>query len=106
MDTISYEQKNKGALYEHPCLLYEAKKRKGENRKLSTPLRALPSVAMGIATLRGHRMTSSHSSKDPLRPPVSGGQSKRKTDLRSLMSKGDCFSLMSVGELIKVKTEN
>ena len=30
---------------------------------------------MGIATLRGYRMTSSHSSKDPLRPPVSGGQS-------------------------------
>ena len=78
MDTISYEQKNKGALYEHPCLLYEAKKRKGENRKLSTP--------------------------SALVPPVSGGQSKRKTDLRSLMSKGDCFSLMSVGELIKVKT--
>ena len=40
------------------------------------PLRryALPSVAMGIATLIGYRMTSSHSSKDPLRPPVSGGQ--------------------------------
>ena len=31
MDTISYEQKNKGALYEHPCLLYEAKKWKDEN---------------------------------------------------------------------------
>ena len=36
---------------------------------ISYPLRfALPSVAMGIATLRGHRMTFSHSSKDPLRP--------------------------------------
>ena len=29
---------------------------------------ALPNVAMGIATLRGHRMTFGHSSKDPLRP--------------------------------------
>ena len=47
------------------------------NGMLSTPsaLRSLPSVAMGIATLRGYRMTSSHSSKDPLRPPVSEGQS-------------------------------
>ena len=44
--------------------------------------------------------------RSALVPPVSGGQSKRKTDLRSLMSKGDCFSLMSVGELIKVKTGN
>ena len=32
------------------------------------PPYALPNVAMGIATLRGHRMTFSHSSKDPLRP--------------------------------------
>ena len=39
------------------------------------PLRfALPSVKLESLTLRGHRMTSSHSSKDPLRPPVSGGQ--------------------------------
>ena len=38
------------------------------------PLRGCPHVAMGIATLSGHRMTSSHSSKDPLRPPVSGGE--------------------------------
>ena len=38
-------------------------------------LRALPSVALGSATLRGYRMTSSHSSKDSLRPPVSEGQS-------------------------------
>ena len=35
--------------------------------------------------------------RSALVPPVSGGQSKRKTDLRSLMS---------VGELIKVKTGN
>ena len=33
------------------------------------PLRfALPNVAIEIATLRGYRMTFSHSSKDPLRP--------------------------------------
>ena len=43
---------------------------KTENGNLTYPLRAprLPSVALGSATLRGHRMTSSHSSKDPLRP--------------------------------------
>ena len=29
---------------------------------------ALPSVALGSAPLRGHRMTFGHSSKDPLRP--------------------------------------
>ena len=39
------------------------------------PCGGCPHVAMGIATLIGHRMTSSHSSKDPLRPPVSGGES-------------------------------
>ena len=33
-----------------------------------------PASQWKIATLRGHRMTSSHSSKDPLRPAVSGGQ--------------------------------
>ena len=33
-----------------------------------------PHVALESATLRGHRMTFSHSSKDPLRPPVSGGE--------------------------------
>ena len=38
------------------------------------PCGGCPHVAMGIATLIGHRMTSSHSSKDPLRPPVSGGE--------------------------------
>ena len=48
---------------------------KSENYPPPPSLRSLPSVAMGIATLRGYRMTSSHSSKDPLRPPVSGGQS-------------------------------
>ena len=31
-------------------------------------------VALGSAPLRGDRMTFSHSSKDPLRHPVSGGQ--------------------------------
>ena len=37
------------------------------------PLRfALPNVALGSATLRGHRMTSSHSSKGPLRPLSQG----------------------------------
>ena len=43
---------------------------KTENGKLTYPLRAsrLPSVALGSAPLRGHRMTSSHSSKDSLRP--------------------------------------
>ena len=40
------------------------------------------SVALGSAPLRGHRMTFSHSSKDPLRHPVSGGQSERKTEKR------------------------
>ena len=49
--------------------------RKTETENHPPPPRfALPSVAMGIATLRGHRMTFSHSSKDPLRPPVSEGQ--------------------------------
>ena len=57
----------------------ESVKLKSENYPPPPSLCALPSVAMGIATLRGHRMTSSHSSKDPLRPPVSGGQSKSKT---------------------------
>ena len=32
------------------------------------PPAGLSNVVMGIATLRGHRMTFSHSSKDPLRP--------------------------------------
>ena len=43
---------------------------------LSTPssFGGCPHVAMGIATLIGHRMTSSHSSKDPLLPPFSGGE--------------------------------
>ena len=37
------------------------------------PLRfALPNVALGSAPLRGHRMTFSHSSKDPLRPLTQG----------------------------------
>ena len=37
------------------------------------PLRfALPNVAIEIATLRGYRMTFSHSSKDPLRPLSQG----------------------------------
>ena len=36
---------------------------------ISYPLRfALPSVALGSAPLRRHRMTFGHSSKDPLRP--------------------------------------
>ena len=48
---------------------------KSENYPPPPSLRSLPSVAMGIATLRGYRMTSSHSSKDPLRPPVSEGES-------------------------------
>ena len=38
MDTQSYRKENKGALYEHPCLLYEAKKRKGENEDGNEPL--------------------------------------------------------------------
>ena len=54
----------------------------GDGKGIIHPLRrfALPSVAMGIATLRGHRKTFSHSSKDPLRPPVSEGQSEWKTE--------------------------
>ena len=50
--------------------------RKVENGNYPPPpsLRSLPSVALGSAPLRGYRMTSSHSSKDPLRHPVSGGQ--------------------------------
>ena len=42
----------------------------GLKSNLTYPLRAsrLPSVALGSAPLRGHRMTSSHSSKDSLRP--------------------------------------
>ena len=50
---------------------------KSAQRVLSTPsppCGGCPHVAMGIATVIGHRMTSSHSSKDPLRPPVSGGE--------------------------------
>ena len=55
-------------------------KRKAESGKLKTqrspfivlyippPSFALPNVALGSATLRGHRMTLSHSSKDPLCP--------------------------------------
>ena len=35
-------------------------------------LRGCPHVAMGIATLRGHRMTFSHYSKDTLRPLSQG----------------------------------
>ena len=57
------------------------------------PCGGCPHVAMGIATLIGHRMTSSHSSKGPLRPPVSEGQFRmsgeglaKNVDLRSLMS--------------------
>ena len=38
------------------------------NYGIPPPRFALPSVALGSAPLRGHRMTSSHSSKDPLRP--------------------------------------
>ena len=51
-----------------------AKAKQKRNHPPPPSLRSLPSVAMGIATLRGYRMTSSHSSKDPLRPPVSEGQ--------------------------------
>ena len=36
------------------------------------PLRVCPRVALGSAPLRGHRMTFSHSSKDPLRPLSQG----------------------------------
>ena len=36
------------------------------------PPAGLSNVVMGIATLRGHRMTFSHSSKDPLRPLSQG----------------------------------
>ena len=54
-----------------------------ENGKLTYPLRRfapLSSVALGSAPLRGYRSTFSASSKDPLRPPVSGGQRKRETE--------------------------
>ena len=36
------------------------------------PPAGLSNVVMGIAPLRGHRMTFSHSSKDPLRPLSQG----------------------------------
>ena len=36
------------------------------------PPAGLSNVVMGIAPLRGHRMTFSHSSKDPLRPMSQG----------------------------------
>ena len=36
------------------------------------PLRVCPRVALGSAPLRGHRMTFSHSSKDPLLPLSQG----------------------------------
>ena len=67
---------------------------KSENGKLSTPsvatllVSSSPDVKLGSLTLIRHKMTSSHFSKGLIRP-VSGGQSMQKTDLRSLMSKGE-----------------
>ena len=59
------------------------------------PFGGCPHVALESATLRGHRMTSSHSSKDPLRPPVSGGQSvttaKRKSPLAQNTTSADTY---------------
>ena len=60
-------------------------KRKTENGKLSTPsvatllVSSSPDVKLGSLTLIRHKMTSSHFSKGLFRP-VSGGQSKRKTE--------------------------
>ena len=53
------------------------------------PCGGCPHVAMGIATLIGHRMTSSHSYKDPLRPPVSGGENGPLPS-QSARSTGEC----------------
>lgn len=62
-------------------VLYENGKVECEKWKIyiPPPPAGLSNAAMGIATLKGHRMTFSHSSKDPLRP-LSGGESKRRPE--------------------------
>ena len=82
MDTQSYRKENKGALYEHPCLLYEAKNGKVKMKTGTNPFYpppppagtlSEPDVKLGSLTLIRHKMTLSHFSKGLIRP-VSGGQ--------------------------------
>ena len=90
MDTQSYRKENKGALYEHPCLLYEAKKRKGENEDGNEPLLSTLSPCGYSPCLRErvgwrgetlninhnhthtHARTSSETPRQPNCPPETG----------------------------------